>query len=73
MGQAKYYDDFVNGNLLQLFSGMCRNQINLRMRFLHSPHLPGYISREVAVRSKLQVAAVSSGVVHHINLPGLVT
>lgn len=34
-------------------------------------HLPGNISGEVAVRSKLQVAAVSGGVVHHVYLSRL--
>lgn len=34
-------------------------------------HLPGHISGEVAVRSKLQVAAVSSGVVHYVYLTRL--
>lgn len=35
------------------------------------PHLPGYVSGEVAVRCKLQVAAVSSSVIHHVYLPRL--
>lgn len=34
-------------------------------------NLSGYVSGEVAVRSKLQVAAVSCGVVHDVDLSGL--
>jgi len=37
----------------------------------HFSHLPGHISGEVAVRSELQVAAVSGGVVHQVDLPWL--
>lgn len=36
-----------------------------------SSHLPRYVSGEVAVGGKLEVATVSSGVVHHIDLSGL--
>lgn len=38
---------------------------------MQKSHLPGHVSREVAVGVKLEVAAVSSSVVYHIDLPGL--
>lgn len=34
-------------------------------------HLPGHVSGEVAVGSELEVATISCGVVHHINLSRL--
>lgn len=47
-----------------------RDSVDLFSYFLslHFSHLPGHISGEVAVRSKLQVAAVPGGVVHHVDL-----
>lgn len=35
-------------------------------------HLPSYVPGEVAVRGELEMATVSCGVVHHIDLSGLV-
>lgn len=63
---------------------LLQNGSRAHLRFVHKtetitremlkrwvPHLPGHVSGEVAVRCKLQVAAVSSSVIHHVYLPRL--
>lgn len=51
--------------------GTYENKVTVCAPVTECSHLPGYISGKVAVGGELEVATVSSGVVHHIDLSRL--